>query len=110
MSWEIVTRADRARQLQRSYADYWRRTPHWEVGWPHLGLPPAKETAEKLAELAPDAVDAIMGRRETYTVCDGCGEEAATTAYFDINGGEFALDICAKCCDRMKKEIEGEPG
>jgi hypothetical protein len=112
---KIVTRQDRANETASSvlrFKEYGRSGSYWDVGWPHLNLPPAKETYEKLMALGerpdPDAVEAVMGRSTPSTMgsCDECGEYVATTAEFDINDGEYRLELCADCCRKLAGEID----
>jgi hypothetical protein len=108
---ELVTRRDRANRAASILAERYRGTEYWGVGWPHLTppRPPAKEIHEALIALGPDPnpddVDRIMDSKWTYPECDECGEDVDVAVFFDINCGEFSLELCEKCCHGLADRI-----
>lgn len=112
---EITTRNDRALGFATRFRSRLAHTPYWTKGWPHLHLPPAAETYALLASLGenpdPDGIDAIMAARPTagkgitYADCDECGAQVAVVATFDINCGEFTIELCETCCRRIADDI-----
>lgn len=107
----ITTRAHRAGAYASQLHESFSRSVYWTKGWPHLTppLPPAGETHAKLVALGPDPdpddVDRIACRPVTFACCDQCGETVATVVEFDINCGEFSLELCGGCCSRLGREM-----